>query len=150
MALDNQQKNEVRDIIKEVFAGLAPILEKVALTPEKIREANKPYIDPAAIARELRERQQLREQENERLRNTRAIQQACPHKDRNEKWAISLQHNFPDHQPRGLCPLCGVCIEPAHWVIPGAGFDGGNGMGKPYIVPEDPLYHIVRMLESMA
>jgi hypothetical protein len=35
-------------------------------------------------------------------------------------------------------------------VIPGAGFDGGNGSGQPYIVPEDKLYYIVRQLESMA
>lgn len=148
--MDAQQKAEVKEIIKEVFSGFAPVLEKIALTPEKLREANKPYEDPAAIARELRERQQLREQENERLRNDKARQEACPHKDKNEKWAINLQHNYPDHQPRGLCPLCGICIEPAHWVIPGAGFDGGNGLGKPYIVPEDKLYHIVRYLESQA
>jgi hypothetical protein len=150
MPLDKEQQSQVREIIKEVFTGFAPILKDIALTPDKIREATKPYVDPAAIARELREREISRQQFNEARKITKAMQEACPHKDKNEKWAINLQHNFPDHQPRGICPHCNYCIEPAHWVIPGAGFDGGNGAGQPYIVSEDKLYYIVRQLESMA
>ena len=47
--------------VKEAITAMAPMFQSIALTPEKIREANKPYIDPAAIAREARERAMMRE-----------------------------------------------------------------------------------------
>jgi hypothetical protein len=141
---------ENADLVKDIFASLAPILQNIALTPDKLREALKPYVDPAALAREMREREMNRKQFLENLRITKQIQENCPHKDKNERWAINLQHNMPNRMAIGICPLCFVCIEPAHWMIPGPGYDGGNGIGEPYIVPEHPLYHVVRYLESQA
>lgn len=137
-------------LIKEMFAQFAPILQDMALTPEKLKEALKPYVDPAALAREMREREMNRKQFLENRKITAEMQARCPHKDKNERWAINLQHNFPDRQSRGICPLCHDLIEPAHWVIPGPGFDGGNGPGEPYVAAEHPLYHVVRFLESQS
>lgn len=142
------QTPENAQLIKDIFAGLAPILSNIALTPDKLKEALKPYIDPQVLARELREREANRKQFAEDRKITAARQQQCPHKDGNEKWSLCLTHNYPDHQVRATCPLCGIWIEPAHWVIPGPQFDGGNGMGEPYVVPEDPLYHVVRYIAA--
>jgi hypothetical protein len=149
-ATEPQVTQAQSQLIKDIFAQFAPILADVTLTPEKLREALKPYVDPAVLAREMREREMNRKQFLENQKITLEIQARCPHKDKNERWAINVQHNFPDHQPRGICPLCFIQIEPAHWVIPGAGFDGGNGLGQPYVVQEHPLYHVVRFLESQA
>jgi hypothetical protein len=140
-------------LVKDLFAGfaaqLAPILSDVALTPAKLKEALKPYVDPAALARDLRERKLIHEQALAVIEGDKRRWEACPHKDKNERTALCLVHNHPDRQPRAICPLCRVWIEPAHWEIPGPQFDGGNGMGEPYIVPAHPLYHLVRGLESM-
>lgn len=136
--------------IKDLMATFLLAAEKMSLTPEKLREALKPYEDPAVLAREKRERAANRAQFLEGLEITKQRQASCPHKDKNERWALSLVHNFPDRSARATCPLCEIWIYPAHWVIPGAGFDGGNGLGQPYVVPEHPLYHVVRFLESNA
>jgi hypothetical protein len=134
--------------MKEVLAGMLPLIKEFALTPEKLREAMKPYQDPALIAREKRERERNRRQFLEGLERTKAIQKACPHKDKNEKWALSLTHNFPDRMPRGVCPLCQAVIYPAHWEI--AAPDDEHPDGRPFIIPEHELYHVVRFLESTA
>lgn len=149
-------KDLIAQTVKEVLQGLMPAFQAMALTPDKIREANKPYEDPIAIARELRERENNRKQFHEDLARTKARQDACSHKDDNEKWAICLQHNFPDHMPRGICPLCQAYIEPAHWVDAAneeqaqiqATKLGTKVSGHCYIVPEHQLYHIVRWIES--
>lgn len=137
-------------LVKDIFAHLAPILQDMALTPEKLQAALKPYVDPAVVARELREREINRQQFLENQKITKEMQDNCPHKDKNERWSVNVTHNFPDRQPRGECPLCFLLIHPAQWVIPGPGFDGGNGKGVPYIEKEHPLYHVVRFLESRA
>jgi hypothetical protein len=138
-------KEMVREVVKELFKEMAPIFKDIALTPEKLREANKPYEDPAKIARELREQQKWREQETEKTKQMAARQANCSHMDKNMKWAIRLQHNFHDNMPRGICPLCELLIYPAHW-----DFRPENGKDKAFIIKEHPLYHIVRQIESMS
>lgn len=134
--------------VKDVLAAILPMIERIALTPEKLREALKPYEDPALVARELRERERSRKQFKADMEMTKARQNACPHKDKNEKWAINVTHNFPDRNPRGVCPLCQAVIYPAHWQI-GAPSDE-HPDGRPFIIEEHPLYHIVRFLESQS
>lgn len=146
--LSERERNLVHSTIASVMEQFAPLLKDIALTPEKLREANKPYVDPANVARELRLKEQQREQDKDKRANLAAQQANCTHKDDNEKWAFNLTHNFPDHMPRGECPLCFLYVEPAHWVIPGPGFDGGNGVGQPYITPAHPLYSVISLLES--
>lgn len=141
----------IRDVVREMFKEFAPVLQSIALTPEKLREAQRPYEDPLKLARELHEQEQWRQQEIEKEANKKALQAGCPHKDQNQKWNISLQHNFHDHMPRGVCNMCGIYIYPAHWDYRPVTQDGGltvKDVG--FVVPEHPLYHIVRQLEAYA
>lgn len=142
MGTEERVEQSQADLIKAIFAQIAPILADVALTEDKLRAALKPYVDPAVVARELRERETNRKQFLENRKITLEIQQHCPHKDKNERWAINLQHNFPDHMTRGICPLCFIQIEPAHWEI--------KADGTAFIVEEHPLYHVIRFLDSQS
>lgn len=143
-------KNLVAAAVKEAVAGvfeqLGPLLQSMAVTPEKLREANKPYKDPAVIARELREMLIWKEDEAEARRQTEERQNACPHIDDNGRSSIQLVHNFPDRQPRGVCARCHAYIHPREWRI-GAP-DDKHPRGVPYLVEPHKNYSIVMQLES--
>lgn len=113
-----------------------------------LREANKPYVDPASVEREKRERARTSREYHEAKKRMEAMQAKCPHKDKNDKNALNIQHNFPDAMPRGICPLCTKIIHPAHWEIAAPTVD--HPEGKAFIVPEDPQYHLVLEKEAMA
>ena len=147
--IDSAVNAAVKSAISGVFESLGPVLEKIALTPEKLRESMKPYVDPATIAREIRERQHMKEQDAENRLKIEARQKNCSHKDGNEKWSLSLVHNFPDRNPRGVCPICNIFIHPAEWRIAAPGDPRYHARKDHcYIEPEHPLYGIVRGLES--
>jgi hypothetical protein len=55
-----------------------------------------------------------------------------------------LIHNYPDHQPRGICPHCHDIINPREWAI-GAP-DPITGETKAYIRPAHKDYNIVAQL----
>lgn len=119
-------------------------LRENAFTPEMLKtlitEMKKPYVDEAAMEREKREAAKTkRDMEQLRVVTARA-QQLCRHKYKNGSWAIATVHNFPDRQTRGQCNHCRIWIEPQHWEV---GFDQ-----KPILVPEHPLYQIVREIEA--
>ena len=96
--INTATQSAVQEAIKSVFAGLTPVLKDMAMTPDKIREANKPYVDPAHIARELRESLKSKEDEAQIARITAARRAACPHLDKNGRSSICLVHNQPgDH-----------------------------------------------------
>lgn len=136
----------VQNAIAAVFKELGPVLQSIALTPEKLREANKPYEDPADIARELRLRKQQDAQQEEGRKRKALKQSRCTHAYKTGLGAINLTHNFPDNMPRGTCMLCELFIEPAHWQIGPPTSEYPDG--KAYIVPEHPLYYKVRNLEN--
>jgi hypothetical protein len=138
----------VREAVASVFQGLTPVLKEMALTPEKIREANKPYEDPLKIARELRETQNSKAQEEEIRRLTAERQRNCMHMDKNGKTALCLIHNFPDRQPRGICPLCHDIVHPKMWVIDAP--DSKTGKSNARIVEAHRDYRQVLLLESMS
>lgn len=144
-----ENKEMIREMVQEIFKEMGPVLQSIALTPEKLREAQKPYEDPLKLARELHEQQAWRKQEQDKVANTKATQDNCPHKDRNGKWNISLQHNFHDHMVRGICNICGIFIHPAYWDYRPV-TDATTGVVKDtaFVVQEHKLYHIVRQLEA--
>lgn len=145
----DETKEMIRETVKQLFAEMAPILQSIALTPEKLREAQKPYIDPDVLARENHEQEEWRKQEQEQRANTEARQAACSHKDKNQRWSIALQHNFHDNMPRGVCARCRIHIYPAHWDYrPITDPTTGKITNQSFIVQEHPLYRIVREIES--
>jgi len=77
------------------------------------------------------------------------LQEGCAHKDKNGKWNISLQHNYHDRMPRGLCNVCGLFIHPSYWDFRPVQ-DPTTGVVKDtaFIIKEHALYGIVRQLET--
>lgn len=138
----------VKEAISGVFENMKPMMESIALTPEKLAKAEelRRAPDPAKVAREARERQLMKEDIDEARRNVARAQKNCTHKDLNRKYSISLIHNYPDRGTRGVCTHCHLMIEPCHWEI-GAP-DAKNPRGTPVLIAESPLYHIVRELEA--
>lgn len=144
----------VQEAMQGMFAGfgttLSDAIQAVALTPEKLlkMEEMRRAPDAALVAREAREKAQSKAQDLENQRNLELRQKNCGHRDKNGKDAINLVHNHPDHNPRGVCPLCHVWITPREWRI-GAPGSHGRADGA-YLVDESPDYGRVRVLESMS
>jgi hypothetical protein len=134
--------------VKEIFKEMAPILQSIALTPEKIAEAEtlRRAADPKTVAREKREKhlQHLEMEENrQQLLRTRA---ACAHRYPSGQTAINPVRNFPDRAARGICVLCQEFFEPRRWVIDPP--DRDNPRGVPRIADAHPQYKLV--LEALA
>ena len=136
---------------KALVAALIEGSNKNAITPEImveiVKQAGKPYEDPAMLARENRERIKSRRDFHEGVRVTAAQQKACPHKHKDGQNALNLQHNFPDGKPRGICPLCFLFIQPQHWEFLAP--DPKTGAERPVTILEHPLYHMVMEKEVM-
>jgi hypothetical protein len=130
----------ITEAVKAVFASMAPMLSSIALTPEKLAEAERlrRAPDPAAIARALREHRLAAADLEEAERTKKANQNACPHQYPSGAATWHVIRNFPDRQARFSCPLCGIWIHPRQWVI-GAP-DAENPRGKAFIQNEHPLY----------
>ena len=145
------QENEriaaaVKEAVTAAISGLLPMFEKMALTPEKLNELKKPFVDPEAKLRELRERLLWREDEEGNRKRLQDMQDHCPHLDDNGRSSIQLMHNWPDRQPRGLCIKCMALIFPKEWRISAP--EPGHPRGKAYLVEPHPLYNIVMQLQS--
>lgn len=107
----------VTETLKEVMAGLTPVFQNMALTPEKIQALTKPYEDPAKAARQKREMMLFKQDEETRITQERANKDACRHLDVRGQSSIRLIRNFPDRRPRGICVLCHDLITPKEWRI---------------------------------
>ncbi len=130
----------VTEAVKAVFAQLAPMLQSMALTPEKIAEAEKMRRapDPATVARELRERKMMQQDLAEAEALKRETQSNCPHAYPSGQSAFHVIHNYPDRQPRFSCPICSVFVTPKEWRI--AAPDADNPRGRAFIAEAHPLY----------
>ncbi len=138
----------IKEAVSGVFANMAPLLEKLAMTPEKIRAANTPYIDPAVVARNKRETEKSKQDEKELREAEAARKAACPHLDQNSRPSVRLIHNWPDRQPRGICVICHDIIFPRHWEILAP--DAENPKGKAVLVDAHKNYATVLQLEAMS
>lgn len=130
--------------VRDIFSQLAPVLSSIALTPEKIAEAEKlrRAPDPAAVAREIRERRLMQEEANENQANLLRMRENCPHKYPTGAWAIGVIRNYPDRRERFICALCQNLFEPKRWVIGPP--DSENPRGHAYIAEESLGYRVVR------
>ena len=138
----------IKEAVAGVFQSLGPILQSMALTPDKIRDATKPYVDPAVEARNKRETEKSKQDEKELRAMDAARKAACPHLDQNQRTSIRLVHNYPDRQPRGICPICHDLITPREWVIGPP--DAENPKGRPYLQEAHKDYRLVQILEAQS
>jgi hypothetical protein len=138
----------IKEAVSGVFASLGPILKDMALTPEKIRDATKPYVDPDVVARNKRETEKSKADEKELRAMDAARKAACPHMDQNQRSSIRLIHNYPDRQPRGICPICHDLITPREWRIGPPNAE--NPKGQAVLVDAHKDYCTVEILESQS
>jgi hypothetical protein len=138
----------IKEAVSGVFASLGPILKDMALTPEKLRDATKPYVDPDVVARNKRETEKSKADEKELRAMDAARKAACPHLDKSGRTSINLVHNFPDRQPRGICVICQDLIHPQMWVVDAP--DAENPKGRAHLVDAHKDYRQVQILESMS
>jgi hypothetical protein len=136
----------VQASVAAVFASLAPMLESLALTKEKIQELKAPFIDPKVAAREKREAQMNREQIEEMNAAIAWRQSHCLHQDANGKDIIAINHNWTDRNPRGICMRCSLVIHPKEWRI-GAP-DPITGKSQAYIVEAHRDYPRVLAIDA--
>jgi hypothetical protein len=136
----------VKEAVSGIFSNLAPLLKDMAVTPEKLREGMRPYVDPDKERREIREKMKFRQDEEDKERQDRARQDNCLHRDQNGRSSIQVVHNFFDRQPRGICALCGDWIHPKEWRIGKPTEE--HPRGAPYCVEPHKNYQTVRELDS--
>lgn len=148
-AMVNERLNAT---VKEIFAGLAPILkdvlEKTALTPEKMAQMEEIRRAPSQsqVARELRDRKRMQADEEERLATIARKQEACSHRYPTGTYSCSTTHNYPDRMPRIVCVICHALFAPTHWRIDA---DPTDPKGKAVLVAAHPRYQeILNAVES--
>jgi hypothetical protein len=126
--------------VREAIQGMLPLIKEVALTPEKIAEAERirRAPDPAVVEREQRESKLMHLELQEQREQKAATQKACRHRHPNGKLAVSPVRNFPDRQVRFVCSKCQDWIHPKQWQV--AAPDRDNPRGNPYIADAHPLY----------
>jgi hypothetical protein len=134
----------VKEAVAATFASLAPALKDMAMTPEKLREINKPYEDPAKAARNARETLLWRQDIEDQRKNTQAQQDNCLHQDARGQSTLRIIRNFPDRQPRGICMHCHALIHPKEWRIGAPNKD--NPRGVAYLVEPHKNYQTVMQI----
>jgi hypothetical protein len=126
----------IKAAIQGLFTELAPLL----------RDLNKPYVDPAIAARQLRDQMKFKKEEKEGEQNKRLTRERCPHRYATNKLpSIGLVQNFPDKHVRGICMQCQDWIHPKEWQIGAPTKE--HPEGEAVLVPEHPKYAIV--IEAM-
>jgi hypothetical protein len=100
--------------VKEIFASMGPLLSSIALTPEKLAQAEalRRAPDPAAVARELRERKMTQQEAEENRANLLRNQAACPHRYPTGQLSTNVVRNYPDRRERFICMLCQSFFQP--------------------------------------
>lgn len=127
---------QLRETIAAMFRELAPTLQSIALTPEKIQameDARRaPSTDEVARkAREKRERALQHEDIEDARRNQQHLQDTCPHKYSNGQLALAIISNRPDRQRLLICLRNHCMILPSMWVIGPP--DAENPRGRAYM-----------------
>jgi hypothetical protein len=135
--------------IKEVIAGMMPVISQLAMTPEKIALAEeirrRPTAEQEAMkAREKRERLLTQQEASENAANKRALQENCAHRYPTGQLSVSTCRNYPDRQPRFLCHLCTSFFTPREWRIGPP--DAENPRGVPFVAEPHPQYREISAL----
>lgn len=140
-ANDAVVKAAVKEAIEGVFAQLGPLMKEMALTPEKLREGMRPYVDPAVERRAIREKMKFKEEEADNEREKRRQRDNCSHRYRNGILAVALVNNFHDRQTRGICMKCHEWFHPREWRIDNP--TETSPKGTPHVVEQHKQYQLV-------
>jgi hypothetical protein len=129
--------------VREIFAEMAPIFSSMALTPQKMAEAEAirraPTEDQLAYkARMAREKAAWHLEIEESTANKAKMQSNCPHAYVTGGSAWNPIRNYPDRQERFICALCHSLAEPRRWVIDAP--DNANPRGRAHVVDATPNY----------
>jgi hypothetical protein len=131
--------------VKEALAGShehnLEMIKELALTPEKLREATKPYKDPTTENREKREKIKFRQEEADNQKQMRLTRENCPHTYKQGGLALGIIRNYMDRQPRGICMLCHELFHPREWRIDAPTEEMPAGFA--HIVAAHPKYALV-------
>lgn len=134
----------VAEAVAEAVKGMAPMMLEISkasrLTRDELvtlsgRDIEK---EKAFADRLLRERTEWKNQEADKVANLKKIQEACRHRDANEKYSIGIIHNYPDRQPRAICVVCHKEFSPRHFVIDAP--EPISGKERYHLEPESPEY----------
>ena len=129
--------------IREAMAGMAPILQSIALTPEKIEAMEAARRAPtsdqaAAAARSKREKALMKEELEQNRKNLNASQENCLHRYVSGALSVSAIRNYPDRQSRFVCHRCMAVFYPREWRINAPTAEFPRGVEQ--IVDAHPLY----------
>lgn len=134
----------VAEAVAEAVKGMAPMMLEISkasrLTRDELvtlsgRDVEK---EKAFADRLLRERTEWKNQEADKVANLKKIQEACRHRDANERYSIGIIHNYPDRQPRAICVVCHKEFSPRHFVIDAP--EPISGKERYHLEPESPEY----------
>ena len=139
--------------IKEALSGMAPILQSIALTPEKIQameDARRaPTTDQAsAAARAKREKANMKAELEENRKNQKLTQDNCLHRYVSGALAVGAIRNYPDRNARYICFKCHALFEPRHWDIGAPTEEWPRGIER--IVDAHPQYLAIAKEYHMA
>jgi len=131
----------VQEVVTSIFAQLGPYFKDMAITPEKLREGMRPYVDPNVERRQIREKMKFKKEEADNAKEQRRQKDNCSHHYKNGLLAIALVNNFHDRQTRGICMKCHDWIHPREWRFDNPTEE--NPYGVQHVVEAHKNYHLV-------
>jgi hypothetical protein len=113
---------QLKETVAAMFREFAPMMQSIALTPEKIQAMEDARRAPTAEviarkARELRERKMQQAGIEEANQRRQALQDNCPHKYSNGQLSLAVISNRPDRQRLLICLKNHCMIVPGMWMV---------------------------------
>lgn len=114
--------HQLKETVAAMFREFAPMMQSIALTPEKIQAMEDARRAPSETevkrkARELRERKLQQQDIEEARRSQKALQDSCPHKYPNGQLSLAVISNRPDRQRLLICLKNHCEIAPGMWMV---------------------------------
>jgi hypothetical protein len=114
--------SQLKETVAAMFREFAPMLQSIALTPDKIQAMEEARRAPSEEvvkrkARELRERKMQQADLEEARQRQQALQDSCPHKYSNGQLSLAVISNRPDRQRLLICLKNHCMIVPGMWVV---------------------------------
>lgn len=143
---NNRSSAVTPELLAVINASIAAAVQEAIkgtgmLVADALRDANKPYVDPAKERRSLREKMKFKQEEIDNARTQRLNKENCSHHYKNGLLAVALVNNFHDRQTRGICMKCHDWFYPREWRIDNPTEEHPQGVA--HIIDAHPKYHLV-------